>query len=485
MTAIALALLWCSLSTASAAAEAGPGAGDTPVLIVAPGGEVRLESPEDGARVEAAFDGGALRSVPGSIAAPGAGDHWLAVASRDRAGNLSPIHWLRVRVDGSPPRVELEPRPPAVAGTPDRAGGKSWLPPGGSVAARGSDDLAGVAQLTLAAAAEAREVEATELTLPLPAAGEVVVRASAVDRVGNRSSAATLTLWVDGEPPAGEIRLAGRHLPGPVGGLEGAVLAPSCRLEAAFTDEESGLAGWVPWSDGVEVTAEAWGGPWTAGHHTVAAVAVDRVGNEGRLGPYRLVVDGAGPEITWRVLSAGVEGDEGAGTPDRWYLPPVEVAVEAVDAVAGLEELRGSLDGAAFEAVDGPVVVDGDRLYLEAVDRVGNRSTVEARWRIDRQPPEIRVAAPGARPVAPGGLVSVVRGEALDVRAVDRGAGVASATYVMNRGWPVPPPARPLPERLVCRRTGRFELTVKAVDRLGNASHGVWQVTVRRPGEEG
>ena len=54
----------------------------------------------------------------------------------------------------------------------------------------------------------------------------------------------------------------------------------------------------------------------------------------------------------------------------------------------------------------------------------------------------------------------------------------------MNRGWPVPPPARPLPERLVCRRAGRFELTIEAIDRLGNAFRGVWRVVVRRGGSE-
>ncbi len=72
MIAIALALLWCSLSTASVAdAAAGPDTGETPVLIVAPGDTLAIEPPEVGARVEAAFDGGALRPVPGSIAASG------------------------------------------------------------------------------------------------------------------------------------------------------------------------------------------------------------------------------------------------------------------------------------------------------------------------------------------------------------------------------------------------------------------------------
>ena len=266
------------------------------------------------------------------------------------------------------------------------------------------------------------------------------------------------------------------------------MLAPSCRIEIDLADAGSGLASWAPRIDGEEAPIEALAGPWEAGAHAVEAVAIDKVGNEGSVGPLRFTVDAAGPEISWRVASAGAEGDGG----ETFYRPPVEVAAQAMDTPAGLARLESSTDGGAYRAVAGAVTADGDHLFLRATDQVGNVSEARASWSIDVEPPEIRLETGTGDAVAPGSL-QVERGATIRVRAIDRDAGIESATYSLSvesadigrRWWWFPPQEEPLPEEIVFSFAGRLTLEVEAVDRLGNRSTARWDVVVRRPGGGG
>ncbi len=445
------------------------------VLIAAPGDELRLEAPDTGASIEAALGGGPLKPVTGTLTAPAAGDHWLAVASRDRSGKLSPIRWIRLEVDGEAPRVDLETEPAPV----DR--NRLWMPPDARVSASAADALAGVGRLFLAMGDEVSEVPEASAGAVLPAAGEVTVRAWAVDRVGNRSAETTLDLTIDSTPPAGEVRAACE----PAAGAAETVVPPDCRIEVKVHDAESGDPRWTPRIDGGEATAETLAGPWTAGRHTVEVDAVDAVGNRGRIGPYPFVVDAAGPEIAWRVSSPGVVGEGG----ETFYRPPVEVTAEAGDAPAGLEQLAAAPGGGAFRPVEGPLAVDGDRLSLKATDRVGNVTETLATWRIDVDPPEVRLETGDGRSVEPGGTLDVERGDAIRLRVSDPGAGVERAVYRLGvepgqfwRRWWWNRRPKPVPEPLVLKRIGEVTLSVEAADRLGNRSTTGWQVVVRRPG---
>lgn len=444
---------------------------------MAAGEEVRLARPEPGARVEAAFDGGILLPVPGSIASPEAGDHWLAVASRDRAGNLSAVRWVRVRVDAEPPRLELETRPAPVA---DEAG-RHWLPPGAAVVARAADDLAGVERVRLDLGGRSEEATGAELTVELPASGTLTVRGSATDRVANRSPESVLELSIDDRPPEIEIRVAGPGYPKRPATSKGRCSRPPAGSKPSHGTRRAVSPAGLPGSPATTSRRTPGGVPWSLGAHIVEAVADDRVSNRGRDGPYRFTTDGAGPEIRWRVITAGATDDPG----ETYYLPPVEVMAEASDQPAGLHRLWSSTDGATFEVLEGPVTIASERLWLKASDRAGNLSEVEARWQLDVEPPEFLLAAPGGSPTAAGGRPSVARGAAIAVTARDLGVGVASVTYELNRGWPVPQPSKPLGERIVCRRLGSYTLTIEAIDRLGNTFRGEWEVFVRRQGIAG
>ncbi len=458
-------------------------------LIVGPLETLDLRTPE-AAHLEAALGGGPLKPLGtctpatecrAALTAPAGGDHWLALASRDRAGNRSPIRWIRLRVDGEPPSVELEPASkPVVRDRP-------WMAPRARITATAEDDLADVARLFLAIGEDVQEVSEREVSVQLPASGDASVRAWAIDHVGNRSAETRLDLAIDSTPPSGEIRPACASTSFVVS--QGVVVvAPDCPIAASVLDGESGVAEWKPRIDGEAVGVEALKGPWAEGSHTIEVTALDAVGNTSGMA-LTLTADATGPEISWAISSDGVEGASG----ESFYRPPVTVTAAAVDSPAGLARLSASVEG-AFQAVSGPIEVHGDRLRLRAVDQVGNVSETEAVWRLDQEPPEIQLETQDGS-VAPPGTLQIQRGDVVRLRASDPGAGLDAATYslfvksadILRRWWWSPPHRQPLPEELAFPWPGDISLEIEAIDRLGNRATARWDIRVLadRSGKEG
>lgn len=448
---------------------------ETETLVVRAGEEIRL-LPGEALQPLAALDGGLLRPVASTITAPSeGGEHWLAVASRDRLGRLSPIRWQRLQVDADAPRVSLTSRPEPVD-----VGGTLWVPGATRVEARASDEVAGVERLqvifTDADGERSQSVDGERLEIELASQGEVTVRAQATDRVGWESEEARMNLSIDVEPPTGTLRFVGPQVAGAGPGGE-IVIAPDTRLVADLEDRHSGLAGWSAQTDGDEAAAESWSGPWAAGEHSVAARARDRVGNEGVIGPLPLVVDAAPPQIAWEIGNQGFPGVDGT----TWYIAPVEIRASARDAPAGLDRLEASLDGATFTPWEGARALDGDRLVLRASDRLGQTVSEAIRWQVDRQPPVIVLRDPAGQTVASGTSFTLIEGQALRVEVRDDQSGLVRSVHRLNDH-----PESAVPEVLRFLDRGLFSLRVRAVDQAGLETRSRWKLRVTRaPKEKG
>lgn len=438
---------------------------------MAPGDGVSLGASEAGGRVEVALDGGPLRPAAAALQAPAAGEHWLAVASRDGAGNLSPVTWYRLRVDGEAPQVSLAVEPAPVVD----ATGARWVPPRAMAMAIAEDAMAGVVRTGLAFGDVQREEAGATVEAALPAtAGTVTLRAWAEDGVGNRAPDTTLAVTVDAMPPAGSWKVTGPH----VETESGLVLGPGAALVAEIADGESGLAGWTPHIDGAAATEAALAGPWSAGTHRVEALAEDRVGHRATIGPLHFMADEDGPEIQWRLVSPASRFDG-----EAFYQPPVVLALEVSDAPAGVDVLAWSADGDTFQpmAATRTLEVDGDRVLLRARDRVGNSRQVEARWRVDDQPPEIVLRLPNGTTAAAGATLQLVWGDQIVVQASDAGVGIEGGlVYAFDQDRP-----RSLTDKIELQRVGTFELMVEGSDRLGNRRRARWTLVVGRRVEAG
>jgi hypothetical protein len=454
--------------------------------VAAPSAALLPRAQQEGERLEAAWDGGLLRPLDGLLEAPESGDHWLALASRDAAGNLSPLRFVLVRVDGEPPAVHLELEPAPVAG---EAGDHAehpvrWLPPRARGRLWAEDSPAGVARVTLTSGSgvETAEFPRSEVGVTLPASGEVVLSGWAEDRVGNRSPEQRLTARVDGEPPRCRIEARGPWIEAEEEtGEDGAaaprvVLGPGATLEAAAEDGESGVAGRRACLDGAEVgeagsAAPGWQGPWKPGRHRAELAVTDRVGNESRC-RLPFLLDAEPPKLAWRVTSSRARGTV-LWQGESVHRPPVTIEVSATDGV-GVDRIEWSEDGESFSPLPPELVTSRSSLVLRAVDRVGNSGQVRAAWRLDGEAPQVRLRLPDGSAAEPGAHPEIVFGQTVTLEMDDPGSGVAQRRVWLN--------ASPLAaaRAIDFESPGKHLLEVEAHDGVGNRRRAAWEIRVWR-----
>lgn len=432
-------------------------------LVVPPGGWVKVSASEKGARVEAALGGGLLEIVPGGINAPQSGDHWLATLTRDRAGNVSPLNWVHLRVDGQPPQLELTWTPELTLGE----SGQAFLPPGSRVQAVASDALAGVLKTHLQSGEDSVSGPEAQ-NLNLPATGEARVTAWAEDRVGNRTEENRTVVTIDSEAPKGEIRLSGPT----VTTEAGLVAGPGAKIIATVEDHDSGMDGWKPWFDGMEAQPSQWQEPWDHGPHEAEAHAKDRVGNTSVVGPLRFHSDRNGPQIEWRITSSGVLGENG----EMYYRPPVSLEISAEDSPAGVAAVEWSEgDGGWVRVTGGRTTVETSEaaLNLRSEDQVTNRSEEAAVWNLDTEAPRLVLRLEGGEEPPPGSVVRLSEGSHLMAQAVDAGVGVASQEARLEPGiWSL------APKEFHLKTRGTYRLELRAEDRLGNRALEYWWLRI-------
>lgn len=414
--------------------------------------------------LEATWDGGLLRPVSAPLVAPASGAHWLALAVRDRAGNLSVPRWIRVEVDGRPPAVGITVAPAPVAAEDGEA---AWVKIGARAEVRAEDRPAGVATLRLAAPTGTVETTGEPAGAELGTAGAAMLTAEAVDRVGNRG-AASLALRVDGAPPTVSWRFTGPQYQSPAGDW---IVGPTTGLAAEVADGESGVGGWTPTTDGEPSTVEALVRPWPAGLHRAAGEAWDRVGNRANAPEIAFRVDGTPPAITAEVTSEQLVGLGGSPL----YRRPVQVRVAATDDAAGVASLEQT-EGAAGQWVPagGELSVAGPELRLRAVDHVGNAAERVFSYPGDDTPPRITLRTARGE-VGAGQPARVTYGEEIHFEVLEEGSGLASTTYSLGGSHPLP-----LPRALAIDTSfrGRKQLVVEAVDRLGNRGQALWTLEI-------
>ncbi|MEM9290468.1 MAG: hypothetical protein AAGD01_02180 [Acidobacteriota bacterium] len=456
-----------------------------------------------------------MEAVPeGVVIAPLDGDHWLAVASRDSAGRLSPVRWVRVRVDPEGPisRVSFEPEPVSD-------GHQLWLPSGSVALVSAEDGGSGVAAVLVGAAHEESDKQLAipfpariegATTVSLPERGEVTVRAVAQDGVGNVGPQAERQVIVDPEAPTGSIRWSGAVMetgsPGQV--EERFVVGPGADLGVWVHDVGSGVVSWQLYVEGEGHSADevyAQGGEsipvngnvlnqepsWADGEYTTRLVAKDRVGYEAQVAKQRVTVDTQPPKIEGRVLNDGFVADDGS----VWYLPPVRLEVQAVDEGSGLasfagrfqsrEQSTGSVLGSGTtttQKMTSQILTSGEvvetsahQVQLSASDRVGNQSSFSLEILYDGEAPVIEATSPDGEVLPQGSSITILRGKSMRFYAQDAQSGLRMQRVAINRRlW------QPGPRTITFEDAGYYEVWIEAEDRSGNVVDGFWKIRVNR-----
>jgi hypothetical protein len=256
------------------------------------------------------------------------------------------------------------------------------------------------------------------------APGAAYWRATAVGASGLDGFPATSVAFTlverppDTEPPTGSLALAGQQL---VAGGKTWVL-PTIEVRLAVSDPEGPLARLERRIDGEPVGEQAFAGPWANGDHVVTAEAADAAGHALALGPLSFSVDGEPPLLE----ATRAPGGDGAGRLRRW-LAEQEWRAE-----------RGRWT--TWKWID------------RARDLRGRLPCVA--WRVDDEPPAVRLTACEALWISGDAALELQAGETLLVSASDEGCGLAEL--------------RAKPRAASGAAVGAFRLELSAADRLGN-----------------
>lgn len=231
-------------------------------------------------------------------------------------------------------------------------------------------------------------------------------------------------------PPEAALRVSGPQIR--IG--ERWIVGPEARLEV---EPRSGDAAWVPVVDGRELSP----GPWPAGEHQAAAVAVDACGNRVSIPPVSFVVDTEPPALRWERQDlasfekrrknrdgswwssrpgGGPRGLSLAWTTEHQWLP-LKWEGEARGGVYGIAEIRADLPHLYLHA-GGVQLRTGANEPSIRRDQILHLSAEDTGSSVERLTVRARAAREGEEP-----------GAVLEVEAVD---AVGNARRVV---WPLLP----------------------------------------------
>ena len=326
---------------------------------------------------------------------PGDGTYAVSGRAVDLAGNETTTPSQVVRIDSTPPNLDLQ-----VDRAPDQ--GSWYLSPVG-INASAFDALSGLGSLS----ASLEDPSGTLATVSLPATisqeGENVFRFEAFDQAGN-TTRLSQTLSLDLTPPTIRANVTG------VEGTQGWYTSP-ITVTFSAADAAAGVrslqirASDGSWQDGTEVEYSE------DGIYSFLTRATDNVGRETEQ-EFTLFVDQTPPQFA--PVLTGQVGQNG------WYVGPVTIAANALDATSGIADVLPS-----------PEILLADTgthaISWTAMDSAGNSSSysLPEPIRVDLDAPFISIDP------LPGPLSGIVT---LSGKGVDPDSGIAQVLLSTNRG---------------------------------------------------
>ena len=117
-------------------------------------------------------------------------------------------------------------------------------------------------------------------------------------------------------------------------------------------------------------------------------------------------------------------------------------------------------------------------MKLRATDRVGNQTHVDARWRVDVEPPSLSLRTPDGQEHPPGMTVQMTVGDKVSVTAIDDDSGVEQLrygdyqrTFSMKGTFQFMSP-------------GRHLFRAEAEDAMGNIASAEWLLVIATEGRD-
>jgi peptidoglycan/xylan/chitin deacetylase (PgdA/CDA1 family) len=312
------------------------------------------------------------------------------------------------------------------------------------------------------------DTSSTEYTGPFPLTGTTTVKFRTWDSAGNAEQVRTQAIKIDSTSPTAQIVSPGEgdHVTGDVNVRVDAADAGSGVSDAALFVDGDYIGSSTGSSSPFEVVWHT--GIFTAGSHTLKAVAADALGNKVSTTPITVTVDAPpappGPPTT--TISC-----DGLGCSSDYVKGPVTVKLAAIDGGTGVGATRYTLDGSTPDASSmeytGPFTVSATTtVKFRSWDSADSPGPVGSHTiKIDTTAPTAQIVSPIYGEHVTGDIV-------VKVDAADAGAGVSSVDlfadgdYVGFSHSTVSPYEVTIPAGTLA--PGAHEIKAQVADTLGN-----------------
>ena len=329
--------------------------------------------------------------------------HFQATAT---SGLLSGVGSASFAFDPTPPSAAL-----VISGT---AASNGWYTVA-SVSTSGSDPTSGIASTQVAVDGGSWQSLATL------AEGIHSIIGRAIDNAGNATVTPAQTVKVDATPPSISASITS-------GTWVAGWYVTDVTLSASASDATSGLAlieyrlDGGTWSPGSSLAVAS------EGTHNVDFRAADQAGLRSTTS-LSFKVDKTPPSVTF--TPSGTFGANG------WYISPVSLLVNAVDALSGVAFIENCLDGGNWTTGNSLLLSDGEHtVEARATDNAGNLSAVSLAetigLQVDTTAPSLATALTGTIGLADWYVSDVT----VTATVFDATSGIALTEYqVDGGGW--------------------------------------------------
>jgi hypothetical protein len=334
-------------------------------------------------RIEVSVDGGEYHSYGDAIEFKNEGKHALKFRAVNPVNNWSPVQFVEVFVDMTPPTTEAK-------FTDDKFyKGESgiYVQQSSKLSLVSQDNLSGVA--TIEWSRDGSSWSTYDKPIAFDKAGKNTIWYRSTDRVGNIEQAKKMDVIVDGTPPTSELKLVGSK-PAFLNGRN--YVSDSVAFQVEAKDDSSSVKQtWVV-VDGKE---QPYIKPFyflQEGPHTLAYYSVDNVGNKEELKTFSIYTVSIPPRTaaspTGSVVNTG-------GI--NYAKSDFSLGLEAHDNVVGLDRIEYKVDNEQdFKTYIQPIRFNTPGMHVVAyrsVDRAGNVEPTRT-YSVDvtEVPPETSIA---------------------------------------------------------------------------------------------
>jgi len=403
-------------------------------------------------RFEYRTGGGEWTTVASQFTLAGLNDGPVVVDYRavDRAGNIEAHHSISVVMDTAPPTTTL-----TISGSSHvDSGGTTYAAEGAVIVLEASDAGSGVAETLYRIDGGAW----TPYSVPFSISGEGshTVEYRSTDNLGNVEGLKSMTIIIDGTPPATVIEVGSpMHDSGTALFVKGGTLFT---LSAA--DNLSGVAkteyridggAWILYAP-FSLTAE--------GSHLIEYRSTDNVGNVEQPQSLTVIVDNTPPVTSIEVGTPKYED----GT--VLYVSSATVfALSATDTLSGAGSTEYRIDGGQWtEYAPFRITTEGSHsIMYRSTDNVGNVEIEKILTVIVDDSPPLTTITTGSPHYQVQDVLYVTSSTVFSITAEDEGSGVAIIEYMIdNASWQT----YDMPFTLAGE--GSHEIAYRAKDKLGN-----------------